>query len=67
MAHEGVPAGARLNVPDPDGGVQRPRHHVHPVKLGSIMSLKIRSWILLRKRSKREVLCACAEVGVVGG
>ena len=35
MAHKGVPAGAGLNIPDPDGGVQRARHHVHPVKLSN--------------------------------
>ena len=33
MPHESMPAGAGLNVPDPDGGVQGPGHHVDPVEL----------------------------------
>ena len=67
MAHEGMPAGTRFDIPDPDGGVQGPGHHVNPIKLSSSMSFRIRSCIRLRKRGKREVLCASAEVGVVGG
>ena len=33
MPHESMPAGAGLNIPDPDGGVQGPGHHVDPVEL----------------------------------
>ena len=33
MPHESMPTGAGLNVPDPDGGVQGPGHHVDPVEL----------------------------------
>ena len=33
MPHKSMPAGAWLNIPDPDGGVQGPGHHVDPVEL----------------------------------
>ena len=42
MAHEGVLAGARLDVPAPDTGVQGARDHVNPVKLGGGVEVQVR-------------------------
>ena len=59
MAHKGVPAGAWLHVPDPDGGVQRPRHHVYSIKL---RSRSLFMWIAEKGRlegQRKGGVCLC--------
>ena len=67
MAHQGVPAGPRLNIPDPDRGVQRPRHHVYPIKLSNNCLDKIVDLVARKKRVRGKEVCASAEVVGVGG
>ena len=69
MAHKGVPAGAGLDIPDPDGGVQRPRHNVHPVKLSNsqLLAISMALYQIKKERVRAKEACASAEAGSGGG